>query len=633
MVSFLRDQPTVRLRVDIGWRVLRRQRSMKRPRQTMRRYSWSLAIFCFLLILLAAPLIITDRYHRIALQSGAVFAASTNSYSLSSPVRLMSGPTIELESGTLSVPPSRTGLARSGQMIAMLITGSGPLLTLERATFTADFSTREPTFSKEQAPSEMAPLVKALQTMQFDALAVRDSTVRIKMSDGSLVELDDVNASLSTKPNGALRATGSFDFRGERIDFETTLGPSLDPQGMSRPVAVSFSGKPLDATLEGSLILGENPQLLAPRSELTATDLRAAARWLGVNWPSGNGFGAFRAKGQFEWIGRTMAFQNAAIELDENDASGTLSINFAGPRPAIEGTLGLKAFDLTQYLKAVRSDDKPASILAAIRDASGLEFPLLEAIDADFRLSADSVALPSTTIGRSAATVSVRSGKMLADIAELEFGDGTRGSGQIRIDVSGANPGYGMQAKFEAPEVGHAIQAVFGHPTVQGRGAVTIDLTSAGSSGESLLGSLGGKLYVTLAEGGRIGLDINALAAPEGSALPAAAWQEVSARAISVDKLDARFAVANGVLRTQSVEAVSGQRALRAEGTISLVEKRLDMELAVGDVAKTAGEGEAAIRVKLQPREIINVHGPWTAPTVHSGPAPIPEKFGPPSPG
>ena len=34
-------------------------------------------------------------------------------------------PTIDLEGGTLSVPPSRTGLARGGQMIAMLITGSG----------------------------------------------------------------------------------------------------------------------------------------------------------------------------------------------------------------------------------------------------------------------------------------------------------------------------------------------------------------------------------------------------------------------------------------------------------------------------------------------------------------------------
>lgn len=604
----------------------------------MRRYTWALAILCFLVILLAAPLLISDRYSRIALQSGAVFAASTNSYSLSTPVRLMTGPTIDLESGTLSVPPSRTGLARGGQMIAMLITGNGPQMTLEKATFTADFSTREPTFSQDAGAGEVAPLIKALQKMQFDGLMVRNSTVRIKMSDGSTVELEHVNATISSKPNGALHAAGAFDFRGETINFDTTLGASLDPQGMSRPISASFSGTPLTAALEGSLMLGESPQLLSPQTELTAADLRATARWLGVNWPAGRGFGVFHAKGQLEWLDRTVAFQNAAFALDENDANGTLSINFSGARPTVEGTLGLKTLDLTRYLKSADADAKTDSFLTKVRSASGLEFPLIQAVDADFRISSDSITLPTFTIGRSAATVSLRSGKMLADIAELEIDDGTRGGGQMRIDMSGANPSYGVQAKFEAADVGRSIQAVFGHPTVQGRGSITVDLNATGNTGESLLRSLGGKLCVTLAEGGRVGLDINKLAAAAIESLPDGAWQDVSARAISVDKLDARFIVTNGIIRTQSAEAVSGERALTADGAISLLDRRLDMELAVGDVATEKAEGAdvpATVgTLKMLKREIINVHGPWSAPAIRSGQAlDDPLKFGPPSPG
>lgn len=600
----------------------------------MRRYTWALAVLSFLVILLAAPLLFTDRYSRLALQSGAVFAASSNSYSLSSPVRLMTGPRIDLEGGTLSVPPNRTGLARGGQMIAMLITGSGPQMTLENATFTTDFSTREPTFSQDSGLNEVAPLVKALQGMQFDELIVRDSTVRIKMSDGSSVELTDVDASLSSEPNGAIQASGSFEFRGERITFDTILGASLDSQGMSRPLAASFAGAPLTATLEGRLILGESPQLLSPQAELKATDLRAAARWLGVDWPAGRGFGTFRAKGQLEWVERTVAFQNAAIELDENNGSGTLSINFAGARPTVEGTLGLKTLDLTQYLKGAERAGKTDSILAAVRGASGLEFPLIQAIDADLRISTDSLTLPAITIGRSAATVSLRDGKMLADIAELEFEDGTRGGGQIRIDMSGANPNYGVQAKFEAADVGRSVQAVFGHPTVQGRGAVTVDLAATGNTGDSLLRSLDGKLCVTLAEGGRVGLDINELATTDSEPLPAAAWQDVSTRAISVDKLDARFIVSKGIIRTQSAEAVSGERALKADGAISLLERSLDLELAVGDIAKPGGGDVGAGGFKLQPRQVINVHGPWSSPAIRSGPpAGNAQKYGPPSPG
>jgi len=602
----------------------------------MRRYSWSLAVMAFLLILFAAPLLISDRYHRIALQTGAVFAASANSYSLSSPIRLMSGPKIELESGTISVPPSRTGLARGSQMLAMLITGGGPQMTLENATFTADFSAREPTFSRD-AGSEIAPLVSTLQKLQFDGLTVRDSTVRIKLSDGSDVEIQDVNASISASPNGAIRASGSFVFRGEKMDFETTLGASLDSQSMSRPVAASFSGPQLNASLEGSLMLGENPQLLSPQAELSGKDLRAAARWLGVNWPSGDGFGAFRAKGQLEWVNRTVAFQNAAIELDENDATGTLSVNFAGQRPAVEGTLGLKTLDLTQYLKKADATARPASMLAAAREASGLEFPLIKAIDADFRISADSVALPETTIGRSAATVTLRDGKMLADVAEFEFDDGTRGGGQIRIDMSGETPSYGMHAKLEAPDIGHAVAAIFGHPTVQGRGSVTIDLAAIGDNGESMLNTLDGKLCVTLTENGRIGLDINRLTAEGTPPQPPASWQEVSSGAITVDKLDLRFAVAKGVMRTQTGSAVSGQRALKADGSIDLTDERIDIELSLGDVvapsAAAADAPDAQPEIRVVPRQTIELDGPWIDPAIRSNLAADGRKFGPPNPG
>ena len=110
----------------------------------------------------------------------------------------------------------------------------------------------------------------------------------------------------------------------------------------------------------------------------------------------------------------------------------------------------------------------------------------------------------------------------------------------------------------------------------------------------------------------------------------------VNAGFVGVDRLDARFAVDKGVFRTQSVEAVSGERALRANGSISLPDRNLDMQLAVGDVAKPAADGQdtGKTAVQLQPREIINVRGPWAAPDLRTGP-PIDKalQYGPPNPG
>ena len=201
-------------------------------------------------------------------------------------------------------------------------------------------------------------------------------------------------------------------------------------------------------------MLGESPQLLSPQAELAiprpARDRTLARRQLAGRR---RGFGAFHAKGQLEWVDRTVAFQNACVQMDDNEADGTLSVNFTGARPAIEGTLGLKALDLSTVPAAAPTpmpeQRQPAD--HGDRGASGLEFPAHPGRSTPTCASPPTASsLPALTIGRSAATVSLRGGKMLADIAELEIDDGTRGGGQIRIDMSGANPSYGVQAKFEA---------------------------------------------------------------------------------------------------------------------------------------------------------------------------------------
>lgn len=604
---------------------------MKRARHTLRRFSLALAIACCLIFLIAAPFFIDSRNNDLALRGAAVFAASSDSYSLSSPVQLLEAPMIELESGTLSMPPARAGLARGGEVIAMLITGSGARLTLENATFKADFSTSEATISQGSAPGGVAPLVAAFQKLQFDALSVRDSAIRIKTADGSLFTLDDLRADVTAKPDGVIRAAGSFVFRGEKVSFDTTFGTNLDPQRGSRTITASLESALLTARLDGYFMIGERPRLLSPEAELSIPNLRTTARWLGAGWRSGAGFENFHVKGQLEWVNRTFAFQKARVQMDGNEATGTLSVNFGAARPAIDGTLGLKTFDLSNYLgTADKSDDKSAkSLLSLVSAARGLEFPLIQSVDADLRLSSDQVVVPGLTIGHSAATISLKGGKMIADIAELEIDEGTRGGGQLRIDANGSTPTYDIRGKLDALDVGRAARAIFGHPTIQGRGEVIVDISASGDSGATLLNSLDGKLCVRLAEGGLLGLDVNQLVAAANSPQPEDVWQTASNGAITVDKLDASFAVAKGVIRTESAQALSGERAMKAEGAIDLPTRRLDLELAIGD----REEADTTKDAKPGKREVIDMRGPWTEPSVRAGAGVGEATYSPPDPG
>jgi AsmA-like protein len=589
---------------------------MKRPKHLLRPSSLAFAVLCCLLFLLIAPYIVGGRH--LDLKGASVFAASRDSYSLSSPVRLLGAPVVELESGTLSLPQAH-GLARGGEVIAMLITGGSPRMTLDNATFTADFSTAEPTYMQSSA-GNIAPLVVSFQKLQFDSLAIQNSSARIKMADGSTLTLDDIAANVSSKPNGAVRVAGSFTFRGEKVSFDTTLGPSAPSQSGVRPITASLDSAMLTASLDGSILLADNPRLLSPRTEINIPHLRQAARWLGAGWPSGYGFDDFHAKGQLEWANRALAFQKAVLQMDGNEAEGTLSVNFAPSRPAVDGTLGLKTLDLSKYLssRSAAEQGSDRNLLTLVSGAKGLEFPLIESVDADLRISSDSVVVPGLTIGHSAATISLKGGKMLADVAELEIDDGTRGGGQLRIDTNGSHPNYDVHVKLESIDLGQAAKAVFGHPTIQGRGDVIVDLTADGDSGDAVLRSLDGKLCVTLDEGGQLGVDVNQLVSGAGSPQQATLWRAAASTAIPIDSLDARFAVVNGVIRTETAQAMAGARAMKADGAIDLSAHSLDLELAIGDRARA----DAGDDVKPAPREVIDLHGPWGQPTLQPVAAP-----------
>ena len=55
----------------------------------------------------------------------------------------------------------------------------------------------------------------------------------------------------------------------------------------TRPITASLDSKMLSASLDGSILLADNPRLLSPHAEVTIPHLRQAGHWLGAGWPSG----------------------------------------------------------------------------------------------------------------------------------------------------------------------------------------------------------------------------------------------------------------------------------------------------------------------------------------------------------
>ncbi len=189
------------------------------------------------------------------------------------------------------------------------------------------------------------------------------------------------------------------------------------------------------------------------RPSSSTPNVRRIARWFGMPVASADGLNAASVKGQINWARRTIAIEDAKVALDGNEAAGALVLNLAGERPLIDGTLAFNALDLTPYVEAARSQSFLFDRHTASWSAFDLSFPLIRHFDADLRISAPKVVVKGYGLGRGAATITVRSGELLADIAELELHSG-KVSAQVTANANEIVPRYTLRGKLESFDAG-----------------------------------------------------------------------------------------------------------------------------------------------------------------------------------
>jgi AsmA protein len=574
------------------------------------------ATLACLLLAVLAPMLTMQRASDEPFSGYAVMASPRDMHSISAPIRLSSTPDLTLSRGTLYAD----GNAAAGTPISRFV--------LDGAVFHLNASGPRPVAAgvgaRLSAPAlgEIAPLlVDQLMAMGFDTLTVRRGILYISSNDGGWETLSDIEAEVAGKRKGQVSARGSFTVRGQQLKFEAAAVPGGDKANPHRwPAKLTLKGGLLDASFEGHLGVAESLQLVG-HAELATSSLRRIARWFGLAVPNAEGLNAAAVKGQLNWSHQALGFGDAKVTLDGNEATGALVVNLAGDRPLIDGTLAFNALDLTHYLEGARSQTFLFDRQTASWSTYDLSFPLIRHFDADVRISAPKVVLKGFGLGRGAATITVRQGKLLADIAELDLY-----SGKLKVQITATDdelvPRYTVRGKLEGFDAAPAGSMLFGAPVLSGRTTLTLDLTAAGQTPAEVVRDLSGKATLAMAEGGRVGLDVKALRA-SGSANGPPGWGPLAKGQTALDQVEARALIRNGVLLTETVSARSGTTGLTASGRIDLSERTLDLHLAAKanmpadkplTPADTAG-GEA-----------VTVRGFWQEPFVRphvpSGDAP-----------
>lgn len=559
---------------------------MKRAtRKPLHRMAVAATVMSFVGLGLATPFIISGSDRELSLQTATVIAATRDTFTLTAPVALGPLSNFRLDRGTVSlVPPGGPAEPMTGAAALALLTSGRAKLEVDNATLSMDLGRFSP-HAGEIDETSFAPVLAALVNMSFSELVFRDSEVRITRADGSLATLTNVEFNLTRQRGGRVKAVGRFSFRDRPLAVNLTLATTPSVAGaapLSFPLDLSIESDLINLRATGGMTIADTPQFAAEKAEIDIRSIREFAAWLGADWGSGGGLGKFKVTGPLDWTPRGIDFPAAKIEIDGNVAVGALALKMMQQRASIDGTLDFETLDLSVWRDEVTKSSLPTTFdLSSIlpRHLTGRPvFPILQDVDADLRISAGKVIAAGVKFEKGAASLSLKNGVMLADIAELEFGKLGRCAGQLSVAATGDKPRYQLKSKIEGIDVRLIGGALWSHAPLSGAGELTVDIETAGIDRAELLRTAAGKVGVKMPAAGQLGIDVKTLAATARTA-ELHGWGGAARGQTPIEAFTAQLVLDDGRLWVDRAVAKSGDAGLRALGSVHLESGLSDIQL------------------------------------------------------
>jgi AsmA protein len=452
--------------------------------------------------------------------------------------------------------------------------------------------------------SALEPVVARIASLDVQALSIRNGTVKLHSRAADPEVLTDVDLQITPQRRTSASISGQFTYLGQRLNLSATVTrPATSGAEYRWPVQAMISGGLFEARFDG--VLGEEKGLrLNGAIDISVPRLREIALWIGLGAPRAGNLEAMRLRGALDWTGGAMAFSKATLTIDGNEGVGAISVTRTGERTAVEGTLAFKRLDLKPYIASTMVERTLlAPIFAATRPPAIAS--LLESVNADLRISCDTLVIPGAETGQAAVAITLKNGKLLADVAEVAVEEGVF-KGQLAVERVAGHPRYVLSGKLAGVEAGRLLQRALGRNPLQGRADITLSLVTAGDTAQELLTGLGGKAQVEMREGGRLGLDLRTLAqsAKRGDLR---GWHAAGTSTTGLDQLALRLDVHQGVLHTKILQAKSGTSAFTGAGSIDLIQQALEFAVAFETTDPSIRPAAGSVLV---------LNGPWAAPSV-----------------
>ena len=327
-----------------------------------------------------------------------------------------------------------------------------------------------------------------------------------------------------------------------------------------------------------------------------------------------------------------LALSGLQAAVGESTASGDLSVDFTGARPALRATVesrrldldalrGLAAVDPTltpQAGPAVPAAAAPAvgpvapaqqETAPAVRDTYQRLFPAeplpvgnLQFLDVDAEIQAAELIFDGQRMDSVRAKVALTNGKLVLDPLQGGLGGGLV-SGTMTFDASIPEPSLAGQLAIQQYDIGSLFAAYRIMQGFRGRADISLaGLSSKGRSVRDLMANLNGTVSVRMGSGRMDAREVNRLS---GGAADLARVLLGGGRVqeMTVNCMDLRYAVTDGVMRTEKMLFDTDIVTVMGDGEANLRTEALDMF--VGGRPKARG---------LAPQVAMKIRGTFAEP-------------------
>lgn len=462
------------------------------------------------------------------------------------------------------------------------------------------------TFPTEETPEDEV----TLDDLRLDEVRFTDGLISFQGADGGApLVFEDVDAALALNSlDTPAQLQAAFNYRGERLDVESTLGvPRAVLEKGETPLAANVRSGPLNASFDGAFNAANGA--LAGRVDARGQSFRRLLAWMGSPMADGGGFGRFNLAGQMAREGQTTALTGAAIQLDDIQAQGNLSlVNQENGRLRITGGLTTDRINLNTYLPAPAQGAEAGGVeVGSTWSQAPLDLSGLRALDADLDLAIGALQFQRMNFANVTLDMRVANGALDARLTRISLYDGG-GTARMIADGSGATPRIAVELNAQNIQAEPLLRDAIGFDKIAGRGRLSASLVGTGASQAAIMRSLRGNASFAFNDGEWKGVNLAQVARTVQAALSGQAVGSSSSTDFA--ELAANFTVADGVAATDNLRLLNPFVRLEGRGLVNIGAQTIDMRLVPRAVRSIEGQGGqtdvAGLGVPFR------VSGPWS---------------------